>query len=213
MAFLPMTRRGLILRVGGTALVAQLVAACGGASGATPAAPPTSAAPPAPKPTTGPVTTPAAAVVSRSGRVSLPTYVPPNAPPPDIPGTGMVPPGYSAYPKQITRSVADRPAKGGDITVVTQTLGVVPPTPDSNPIWAELNKRIGANLNITITPFADYGTKLPTILAGNDLPDLLFLPRGQRVPGFAQFLDSQAADLTPYLSGDAVKDYPNLRLG
>ena len=26
----------------------------------------------------------------------------------------------------------------------------------------------------------------------------------------AEFLDSQCADLTPYLSGDAVKEYPNL---
>jgi hypothetical protein len=42
---------------------------------------------------------------------------------------------------------------------------------DSNPIWAELNKRVGAKLNITIISFAGYGaTKLPTVLAGADLP-------------------------------------------
>lgn len=207
MASLSMRRRALIVRLGGAAAMAQLLAACSNTPTSAPAGAPTSAAS---KAATGPATTPAAAVVSKSGRVALPTYTAPNAPPPDIPGVGSVPPGYTSYPKQIVRSIADPPAKGGDITVVTQTLGTVPPPPDSNPIWAELNKRIGANLSITITPFADYGTKLPTILASNDMPDLLFLPRGQRVPGTAQFLDSKASDLTPYIGGDAVKDYPNL---
>ena len=30
------------------------------------------------------------------------------------------------------------------------------------------------------------------------------------IPNAAEFLNSQCADLTPYLSGDAVKAYPNL---
>ena len=29
-------------------------------------------------------------------------------------------------------------------------------------------------------------------------------------PGLAQFLDAKMQDLTPFLSGDAIKDYPNL---
>ena len=29
-------------------------------------------------------------------------------------------------------------------------------------------------------------------------------------PNISQILQTQAADLSPYLSGDAVKDYPNL---
>src|SRR5690242_1917645 len=105
-----MKRRAMIVRLGGTALVAQLLAACGG----TPAAAPTSAA--AKPTTTGPATTPGAAVVSKNGRVALPTYLPPNAPQADIPGVGAVPPGYMSYPKQIVRSVADPPSKGGEIT-------------------------------------------------------------------------------------------------
>ena len=192
-------------RVGGTTLATAMgvLAAC-----SSPPAAPTAA--PA-SPTTPPAAAPGKpAVVSRSGRVALPTFLAPNAPAPDVPGTNVTPPGYTSYPKKLVRSVADPPASGGDISIVTQTLGVVPPSADSNPIWAELNKRVGANLSISITPFADYGAKLPTLLAANDLPDLLFLPRGQPVPGFAQFLDAKAADLTPHLSGDAVKDYPNL---
>ena len=54
---------------------------------------------------------------------------------------------------QAVRSVADPPAKGGEINIITQTLGTVPPTPmDSNPVWQEINKRVGATLKISITP-------------------------------------------------------------
>jgi putative aldouronate transport system substrate-binding protein len=207
-----LTRRALLVHVGGTTLGATLLAAC--SSPASPA--PTSAPTAAPKPTTGaagqvaPATTPAPAVVSKSGRLVLPMYIPPNSPPPDVEGGKITPPGYTKYPAKLVRSVPDPPAKGGEINIITQTLGTVPPSMDENPVWQEMNKRVGATLKISITPFADYGAKLPTILAGNDMPDLLFLPRGQPVPGLAQFLDAKMQDLTPFLSGDAIKDYPNL---
>lgn len=164
----------------------------------------------APKPTPAPGSTPAAAVVSKSGRVTLPTYMAPNWPTPDVPGGAITPAGFTKYPQKLIRSVANPPAKGGEITITTQTLGAMPTPMDSNPVWQELNKRVGATLNASLTPFADYGTKIPTILAGNDITDMLFLPNGQPVPGFPQFLEARCADLTPFLSGDAVKDYPNL---
>src|SRR5216683_1779272 len=119
MASSPISRRGFITRLGGTtlggALGAQLLAAC--ANPATPAAAPTSPPAAAAKPTVGPATTPVAAVVSKTGRVTLPTYVAPNAPPADVPGTGITPPGYTAYPQKLVRSVADPPLKGGEVTV------------------------------------------------------------------------------------------------
>jgi putative aldouronate transport system substrate-binding protein len=189
-----LNRRGFIARVGGTALAgtlgAQLLAACSSPQ-QQPSAPPAGGA-------------------TRGNRLTLPLYLPPNSPPPDVPGGQITPPGYTTYPPKLVRSVAEPPARGGEITIVTQTLGTVPPALDANPVWQEINKRVGASLKITITPFADYGAKLPTILASNDIPDLLFLPRGQPVPGFAQFLEARAADLTPFLSGDAIKEYPNL---
>lgn len=145
-----------------------------------------------------------------SGRVVLPTYLPPNAPKADIEGGKVTPPGYTSYPTQRVRTVADPPASGGEISIITQTLGALPPAMDSNAVWQAVNKRVGATLNIGITPFADYGAKLPTILASNDMPDMLFLPRGQPVAGVAQFLSAKAQDLTPFLGGDAIKEYPNL---
>src|SRR5437870_4801008 len=158
-----LTRRALLLRVGGTTIGATLLAAC-----SSPASPsPTSASGAAAKPTTGaagqvaPATTPAPAVVSKSGRLALPMYIPPNSPPPEVEGGKITPPGYTRYPAKLVRSVADPPAKGGEINIITQTLGTVPPSMDENPVWQEMNKRVGATLKISITPFADYGAKLP----------------------------------------------------
>ena len=150
------------------------------------------------------------AVVSRTGRVPLPTYVAPNWPTPDVPGGAITPPGFTSYPQQLIRSVPNPPGRGGEISIITQTLGALPTPMASNPVWQELNKRVGATLNVSLTPFADYGAKVPTILAGNELPDMLFLPNGFPVPGYPQFLEARCADLTPHLSGDAVKNYPNL---
>ncbi len=200
-----LSRRSLI-----GVLSATVAVACSPAQPTSPTVAP-GTSPPTAAPAQGATPTGAgAAVVSRSGRVQLPTYVPPNSPPADVPGGTLTPPGYTSYPQQLIRSVADPPAKGGDITITTETLGTLPTPMDSNPVWQELNKRIGATLNLNITPFADYNTKLPTILASEEMPDLLYLPNGFLVAGFPQFLEAKCADLTPFLSGDAVKAFPNL---
>jgi putative aldouronate transport system substrate-binding protein len=226
-----MRTRRTFLRASLLGAAVSLAAACGPASSAPgPSAPagsgaanptaapkPTSAA--APAATTaaggaavasGPTAPPSGAVVSKTGRVQLPSYLPPNGAAADVPGGKITPPGYTAYPKQLIRSVPNPPGKGGEISIITQTLATVPRAMDSNPVWQELNKRVGATLTLNITPFADYGTKIPTILASGDMPDMLFLPNGQQVPGYPAFLDATCADLTPFLSGDAIKNYPNL---
>jgi putative aldouronate transport system substrate-binding protein len=227
-----LSRRAFVARLGGGALAAlavPLLAACTGqpaaAPTAAPAKPTTAPAPAAPTTAPAAAATPAPAapaataapavtsqaVVSRSGRVQLPTYLPPVSPPPQVPGTRIVPNGYTVYPlDSLVKSVPNPPGRGGDISIMTQTVTTLPTSLDGNQLWQEANKRIGANLQFSITPFADYGAKVPTILAGNDLPDILYLPAGQPVPGFPQFLEAKAADLTPYLSGDAIKEYPNL---
>ena len=82
---------------------------------------------------------------------------------------------------------------------------------ESNALWQAVNKELGVNLNISVQPQADYGTvKLPTIIAGNDLPDILYIATNAIIPQLPAFLKAKMADLTPYLSGDAIKEYPNL---
>lgn len=59
-------------------------------------------------------------------------------------------------------------------------------------------------------PASDWETKFQTVLAANQLPDLVLLADASAVNNLPAFLAAKCADLTPYLSGDKVKDYPNL---
>ncbi len=99
------------------------------------------------------------------------------------------------------------------------TVALFPiPTPlDSHPAWKAVNEALNAKVQFNIVPPSDYPTKLATTTAGGDLPDATLLYPAPGItsalgsaPGTPQFLETQAADLTPYLSGDAIKDYANL---
>jgi putative aldouronate transport system substrate-binding protein len=148
------------------------------------------------------------------GSVQLPTYVPFQGPPPDLSGSpdGIVPPGYLSYPRNPTRSVQKPVGSGEDVTAVTSTTQA-PPTPaEQNPAWQRVNQELGINMKLPLTQLADYPTKLNTTIASGSLPDLLSLGagNGSSIANLPDFLQSQCADLTPLVSGDAVKDFPNL---
>jgi putative aldouronate transport system substrate-binding protein len=232
------TRRVFISGVGLGSLGVTLLAACSSAapSVATPA--PTTAPSP-PKPTSAPVAaatsappaatsapaaatsapTAGAAVVAQPGApvivggVRLPTYVPFTGLQPDSPGSadGMVDPGFKAYPANRVKSVQTPPGDGSDINIMTYVSAAVPNPLDQNPGWQEVNRQVGANLKVNITPFADYfGTKLQVTMAGGELPDLFFIITDPGVTILPEFFNAKVADLTPYLSSDAVKEFPNL---
>src|SRR6185436_20932261 len=86
------------------------------------------------------------------------------------------------------------------------------PTPfELNPTWQAINKALNADVKMAITPGADYRTKFATMMAGDDLPDIMHVFFGYSVaPNLPAFFKSKCADLTPYLSGDAAKEYPYL---
>jgi putative aldouronate transport system substrate-binding protein len=165
----------------------------------------------APAPITSAGVTPSA-----SSTLALPTYVPFQGPTPDLPGTpdGLVPPGYLNYPRNPTRSVQQPVGGGEDVTAVTYTTQA-PPTPaEQNPAWQLVNQEIGFNVKLPLTQLADYPTKLNTIIAGgaSSLPDLLSLGAGNGlgIASLPEFLQSQCTDLTQLVSGDAIKQFPNL---
>jgi putative aldouronate transport system substrate-binding protein len=173
-------------------------------------------APAAPAPS-GPSGTPTGSGAARGGGL-VPTYVPyPNKPTPDFPSQGdPYMDGYLNFPKEPAKALpAEPPGAGG--TVTAMTIGLFPPpTPfDANPAWQEINRQLNVDFKMNIVAPADYITKLATVMAGEDLPDLLFFYYQLQtaitaVPGAPQFLQAKAADLTPYLGGDAIKDYPSL---
>jgi putative aldouronate transport system substrate-binding protein len=147
--------------------------------------------------------------VAGSG-VTLPAYKPIELVKPDLPGTAAgVDPAYLSFPKTLVKSVSETPSRGGDVSVFTRVILASPPALDQNQAWQAVNKAIGATMKLNMVPTAEYSTKLATTIAGNDIPDMVFLSSLQ-IQGIPQFLQKECADLTPYLGGDAIKDYPNL---
>jgi putative aldouronate transport system substrate-binding protein len=143
----------------------------------------------------------------------LPAYVPFKGPPPDLLGTiEGVQPAYFSYPKQPPRIFQQPPLAGIEVTGIVSTPTPPPPPMEQNPTWQEVNRQLGASLRFSIVPTPDYPTKLATVMAGDDTPDLVYINQGgpTPVPNLLAWLQAKCMDLTPFLSGDAVKDYPNL---
>ncbi|MBV9323499.1 MAG: extracellular solute-binding protein [Chloroflexi bacterium] len=224
---MPSSRRRF-LQVVPLGCATTLLAACAPAAGV-PAAPPTSPPPPAtsvptvatasapPTPTgvlpTAAAARPAATAAPAKSSV-LPSYIAlASKPAPDYPSKGeLYEDGYSKYPANPVRATpAEPPGLGSTVTVFADGL-YPPPTPlEQNPAWQAINKQLNAMVQFNVVPPADYASKLATLMAGGDYPDLISLFGGLiAAPNLPSFLQQAAADLTPYLSGDAVKAYPNL---
>jgi len=201
------SRRHFLRLTAGGALTLSLAAACVPTA---PSAPSTSPTRPA---AAGPTTTAGANAV-------YPAYRPlANALKPDLPADGpQYDDGFNSYPATPAKAMSsEAPGTGGTIKAMSIAL-FPPPTPmDQNPAWQAVNKALNATMQIEVVTQADYAVKLGTAMAGSDLPDMLYLYTRAgssstlaAATGMPQFLQSQAADLTPYLAGDAAKDYPNL---
>jgi putative aldouronate transport system substrate-binding protein len=192
-----LTRRALISRTGGFAaagLALPLLAACGAAGR------PSSNAPAA------------AGGGSSSGKVRIPSYIPvQGGPPADLPARADgVDAGYFSFPQTLFKSVKDAPGKGEDVTLMTNLIQGAVVALDQNAAWQAVNKDMGLTVRQRLYGSGDYRNGLNTTIAGGDLPDTIYNSPSNIIPNLPSFLQAQCADLTPYLGGDAVKDYPNL---
>lgn len=126
-----------------------------------------------------------------------------------------VPAAWSAYPKPYV-TIPEPPGKGGTVTTF-QILFASPPAPlSSNPWWQDLNKRLGVTLQPTLADSPDYPAKLLTLAASGSFPDITYInfnPDGlYGGAGFEKFLAEGAFhDLTSYLTGNSLKQFPNLQ--
>jgi putative aldouronate transport system substrate-binding protein len=226
-----LSRRAFIQLGGGTG-AGLLMTACG--SPAPPAASPaatsarTSATPlvvapatPAAAVTTSAAAPPAPTVVGAavSGKNSkaLPNYVPANllAKPDYDAQDPRVTLGWDNYPNNPPKSWnKPAPGAGGSVTAFAVDY-YPPPTPyDQNPTWQAVNKALNADFQMTQVAGPDYALRMSTMMAGNDIPDIIHLFAGLTgpfvPPGTAEFVKAKCQDLTQFLAGDAIKDYPNL---
>lgn len=149
--------------------------------------------------------------VSRES-VKLPTYAAYTGVKPDLPGTEAgVRPGFVHYPKDKPKSVSGDIGAGSTVLAFANIYFPLPPSADKNKYWSTLNERLGVKFNMIMTPSgADFDAKFATLIAGNadSLPDVMQV-RGTK-PQMPRMLASKFADLSEYLAGDAIKEYPNL---
>lgn len=155
----------------------------------------------------GPATKQSAGV--QSAGVKLPTYKPFQKVTPDLPATASgVPAGFLKWPTKKVNATSEKPGTGGTISAMTLVQRLKTPA-NKNKWLAGLNERLGVTYNIENIPDADYMSKLNARIAGGDLPDITFLGF-TGIPRMPDVLNAKFHDLTPFLSGDAVLDYPCL---
>jgi len=170
-----------------------------------------------------PQTRPAATVGTSSGASGsavYPSYAPfATGPKADFPASGpMYDDAFSTFPANPVKAMAaEPPGTGGTVNIMSIQLFPPPTIYEQNPAWQAVNKALNADVKFQIVTSADYPVKLGTVMAGNDLPDMVYMyarPGAASTlaaaAGTPQFLQAKAADLTPFLAGDAAKDYPSL---
>jgi len=142
--------------------------------------------------------------------VRMPDYVPSQLVKPDLaPTADGVMAGYYTYPQKLVDAFTSKPGEGaGKVQILTNMFNPVPPAAASNQYWQELNSRIGATIDITMTPQADYLNKLSTVIASGDLPDIVLI--SARLARRADVLTRLCADISELVSGSAVRKYPFL---
>ncbi len=146
-----------------------------------------------------------AAAVGQSGQGVMTAGLIPS-PRPDI----GVSDAYTQYPASF-KAIPNLPGKASKWTAFIISYEP-PPTPKAeNRYWQELEKRIGiSSYEPIIAPSADYAEKFSTQIASGELPDTMFLDPQANREQFRVLLQGAFTDLTPFLTGDAIKEFPNL---
>lgn len=142
--------------------------------------------------------------------VTMPAYIPFDKIPTDYPATeagGLA--AFLGVPQPAYDAITDVPGNGGTVTTMFETEIPNPPAVENNVAWQNLNRVLGVDLKMAPVPSDEFAAKIATVLAGNELPDIVSLPS----TGLAQMpkmLEAKFTDLTEYLAGDAIEDYPML---
>ncbi|MDJ0357746.1 sugar ABC transporter substrate-binding protein [Paenarthrobacter sp. PH39-S1] len=146
-----------------------------------------------------------------SAGVKLPTYKEFTGITPDFAGNAKgLQAGFLTMPSPV-QTVKTPPLKG-TVTGLTETFETMSPAMADNKFWQRLNAKLGGTLDLQIAEDVGdgYPAKFATILASDTLPDMMWVPPNQGIPNIGPMLEAKFQDLTKYLSGDAVLEYPNL---
>lgn len=178
--------------VGAAAVAGPVLAACGSSSSST------------------------GGVSSKTGlAAALPDYIPSSSgPTPELPSvqglnSAATDPAYLSYPTNLVKTVTAVPGSGGTYSAVTPLWGSIPAA--NNAYYQAVNKALGAGITLSPSNGNLYAQTVPTLVAGNKLPDWLQIPNwwSQNL-NVGELAVTKFADLTDHLSGSNIKKYPNL---
>ena len=130
---------------------------------------------------------------------------------PSVPGAvgAATDPGFLKYPTDLVKTVPSAPGSGGSYKAITPLWGPIPKA--NNAYYQAVNKALGANVTVQPANGVTYDKTIPTLVAGNKLPDWIQIPSWWNANvNVGELVLSRFADLTSYLAGDKVKKYPNL---
>ncbi|ANS68325.1 lipoprotein [Streptomyces lincolnensis] len=140
----------------------------------------------------------------------LPAFVASNVVTPDLPSKNGSPLGFTSKLDlaDLKTSVPKKLGKGGKVTIMSPFWGS--PPKGNNPYYQGMNSLIGVDVVWQNQDGNTYDQKLGAVLASSDIPDVVVVPSWNMSGRIPTALINKFADLGPYLSGDAVKEYPNL---
>ncbi|WP_369392194.1 extracellular solute-binding protein [Streptomyces sp. CG1] len=146
----------------------------------------------------------------KGARKLLPSYVANNVVTPDIPAKNGSAIGFTGKTDlaALKTSVPKKLGKGGKLMVMSPFWGS--PPKQGNAYYRAMNDLIGVDVVWQNQDGNTYDQKLGAVLASSDVPDVVVVPSWNMGGKIPTAIISKFADLGPYLSGDAVKDYPNL---
>ncbi|MEU9646294.1 extracellular solute-binding protein [Streptomyces sp. NPDC048188] len=140
----------------------------------------------------------------------LPAYVASNVVTPDIPSKNGSAVGFTGKLDLagLKTSVPEKLGKGGKVTVMSPFWGS--PPKEGNAYYKAMNDLIGVDVVWQNQDGNTYDQKLGAVLASSEVPDVVVVPGWNMTGKIPSAIIGKFADLGPYLSGDAVKEYPNL---
>ncbi|MCG8964716.1 extracellular solute-binding protein [Streptomyces sp. CL12-4] len=139
----------------------------------------------------------------------LPAYVASNVVTPDIPSKNGSAVGFTGKLDlaDLKTSVPKKLGKGGRVTVMSPFWS---PPKEDNAYYKAMNDLIGVDVVWQNQDGNTYDQKLGAVLASSEVPDVVVVPGWNMTGKIPSAIIGKFADLGPYLSGDAVKEYPNL---
>ncbi len=140
----------------------------------------------------------------------LPAYVASNVVTPDIPSKNGSAIGFTGKLDlaDLKTSVPKKLGKGGRVTIMSPFWGS--PPKEDNAYYKAMNDLIGVDVVWQNQDGNTYDQKLGAVLASSEVPDVVVVPGWNMTGRIPSAIIGKFADLGPYLSGDAVKEYPNL---